>query len=47
MLKTLAIISNQIVLSFGVFDSNLITKAIQGGGELFGILGKAMESSRT
>ena len=29
MLRTLAIVSNQIVLSFGVFDSFFITKAIQ------------------
>ena len=32
MLRTLAIVSNQIVLSFGVFDSFLITKAIQEWG---------------
>ena len=47
MLRTLAINSNQIVLSFDVFVSNLITKAIQHWGEFFGIHGKAMESSET
>ena len=47
MLRTLAIISNQIVLSFGVFDSFLITKAIQDWGEFFRIHGKAIRSSFT
>ena len=37
MLRTLAINSNQIVLSFGVFVSKLITKAIWDWGEFFGI----------
>ena len=47
MLRTLAIVSNQIVLSFGVFDSFLITKAIQDWGEFFRIHGKAIRSSFT
>ena len=47
MLRTLAIVSNQIVLGFGVFDSFLITKAIQDWGEFFRIHGKAIRSSFT
>ena len=47
MLRTLAIVFNQIVLSFGVFDSILITKAIQDWGEFYGIHGKAIGSSFT
>ena len=35
------------IVSFGVFVSNLITKAIQDWGEFFGIHGKVMESSET
>ena len=44
MLRTLAIVSNQIVLSFGVFDSILITKAIQDWGEFYKIHGKTIGS---
>ena len=47
MLRTLAIVFNQIVLSFGVFDSFLITKAIQDRGEFHRIHGKAIGSSFT
>ena len=47
MLRTLAIISNKIVLSFGVFDSFLITKAIQDLGEFYRIQGKENGSSFT
>ena len=47
MLRTLASVSNQIMLSFGVFDSFLITKAIQYWGEFYIILGKANGSSFT
>ena len=47
MLRTLAIVSNQIVLSFGVFDSFLITKAIQDWGEFYRIHDKAIGSSFT
>ena len=45
MLRTFAIVSNQIMLSFGVFDSFLITKAIQDWGEFYKIHGKAIGSS--
>ena len=47
MLRTLAIVSNQIMLSFGVFDSFFITKEIQDWGEFYIILGKANGSSFT
>ena len=47
MLRTLAIISNQIELSFGVFDSFMITKAIQDEAEFYIIHGKANERSFT
>ena len=47
MLRTFAIISNQIVLSFGVFYSFFITKAIQDWGEFYRIHGKAIGSSFT
>ena len=47
MLRTLAIVSNQIVLGFGVSDSFLITKAIWDEGELYIIHGKANGSSFT
>ena len=47
MLRTLAIVSNQIMLSFGVFDSFLITKAIQDWGKFYRIQGKLNGSSFT
>ena len=47
MLRTFAIVSNQIVLSFGVFDSFFITKAIQDWGEVYRIHGKEIGSSFT
>ena len=47
MLRTLAINSNQIVLSFGVLIAFLITKAIRDWGELCGIFGKPIWSSET
>ena len=47
MLRTLAVSSNQIVSSFGVFDSFFITKAIQDWGEFYRIHGKENGSSFT
>ena len=47
MLRTFAIVSNQIMLSFGVVDSFLITKAIQDWGEFYRIHGKENGSSVT
>ena len=47
MLRTFAIVSNQIVLSFGVFDSFFITKIIQDRREFYRIHGKAIGSSFT
>ena len=47
MLRTLASVSNQIMLSFGVFDSFFITKSIQDWGKFYIILGKANGSSFT
>ena len=47
MLSTFVIVSNQIVLSFDVFDSFFITKAIQDKGEFYRILGKAIGRSFT
>ena len=44
MLRTFAIVSNQIVLSFGVFDSILITKAIQDWGESIESMAKQLEA---